>query len=92
MSLLTDPANNRATKMNVTQNSPGLNLYSPRAQLRASLQESGPSLFFQDEAGFATMIGGAEMMSDAEGKRKTSAASLVLTDSGGNVIWRAPAQ
>lgn len=60
-----------------------------RVQLRAD--KEGSSLRLRDSEGFETLIGGGELRFPKTGeKRIKSAASLLLVDKDGKVLWSAP--
>jgi hypothetical protein len=59
--------------------------------ISVGLSGSDPSIFVEDRQGYTTAIGSSNWMTPLTGeKRKTSAASVVLSDKKGNSIWRAP--
>jgi hypothetical protein len=60
---------------------------------RSLRMNANPSVSLEDEQGFTTTIGRADLEVVKTGEsRKTSAASIVIFDKGGKVIWRAPIQ
>jgi hypothetical protein len=70
----------------------GINLNrSHRGFVGMSVEEEGPSVFLQDEAGYETMIGNGSLETIKTGSmEKRSAASVVLFGKDKKVIWSAP--
>jgi hypothetical protein len=72
---------------------PALDLWGRGASEHASLNldAPGPSLDLSDKQGFMATIGSTDLGTPRAGEiHKTSAASIVLLDKGGNVLWSAP--
>jgi hypothetical protein len=52
---------------------------------------SGPAMTLQDGKGFSTILGAAQRRAQAGGEaRQSSAASVILLDKSGKIIWKAP--
>jgi len=54
-------------------------------------ESGGPNLTIEDNEGYSTVIGRSDLVLTKTGKKEeTPAASLVLLDKGGKVLWSAP--
>ncbi len=52
---------------------------------------SGPTIEIEDKQGFQTIIGSTQLETKKTGEsHRTSAASIVIFDKNGKVIWKAP--
>ncbi len=69
----------------------GLYGSSGKTRLELTAEEAGPTLSMSDTEGFSAHLGRTDLQTPRTGEDlKTSAASLVLFDKTGTVIWRAP--
>jgi len=71
----------------------GVSITGPGELSRVALDTfiEGPQLVLRDKEGYSTEIGRTELVVTKPGKQEqTPAASLVLLDKGGNVLWSAP--
>lgn len=58
---------------------------------KVGFHASGPTIELSDKQGFQTTIGSTDLVTTKSGEaRKTSAASIVIFNKAGAVIWRAP--
>jgi len=90
---LFDASGHGRAALTLTAEGPILSLRdaNDKPQVSLAVTADGPGLDLQDAEGFSTSVGVAETLSPTTGeKRKTSAASVVLFDSKGTVVWRAP--
>jgi hypothetical protein len=56
-----------------------------------SFSPSGPAIKLQDRDGFSTVLGAAQLKATPRGEAKhPSAASVILLDKAGKIIWKAP--
>ena len=56
-----------------------------------AFSSSGPAMTLQDAKGFSTILGAAQLKAAPEADAKqSSAASVILLDKSGKIIWRAP--
>jgi hypothetical protein len=79
--------------LDVSAGEPTLTLFGSQVKSNATLYVSldGPSLEVSDAAGFKAVVGTAELETIRTGEsHRTSAASVVLFNKDGKVIWRTP--
>lgn len=76
--------------LGIVPTGPGLVLADDRGKFRAQLDvgTEGPRLFLEDQKGFGASIG--NYYSPTKKSAETSAASVVLFDKDGKVLWEAP--
>jgi hypothetical protein len=56
-----------------------------------AVSTSGPAIKAQDEKGFSTILGAAQLKASPGAQAKqTSGASVILLDTSGKIIWKAP--
>ena len=80
-------------KATVTLNPDNLSLEGPVGKLRIALnhEAGGPNLTIEDNEGYSTVLGRSDVVLTKTGKsQQTPAASLVLLDNNGKVLWSAP--
>jgi hypothetical protein len=91
--LLADTAGKVRAKLHVTEGGPELLLYDADGNMRAFLSatSAGPTLDINDGEGFRTVIGSMDLVTTATGEQHhRSAASVLIFDKKGKVIWSAP--
>ena len=78
----------------------GVDLGNPAVSIEAadgqgkadiSFSTSGPSIALQDAKGFSTILGSAQRTAPAgSGGKRPSAASVMILDKSGKILWKAP--
>lgn len=62
-----------------------------KEEQKVGIHASGPTIELSDKQGFETVIGSTNLETKKTGEsRKTSAASIVIFNKAGTVIWKAP--
>jgi hypothetical protein len=87
---LRDPDGNLAAALGALSDGPQLILAETNGKARTELSES--KLRIVDDSGAQATVGAIEVATSGkgEGSQKTSAASVVLSDTSGKVLWKAP--
>jgi hypothetical protein len=91
--VLNDRAGNRRAVLTVVASGPDLRFWDASGKLRAEFAgtDYATSVALFDAHGYRSTFGTTALVEDANrGTQVTSVASLVMSDPGGKVIWRAP--
>lgn len=75
------------------QRGPSLILNGTSGNAALAIEEQGPSLAMHDQRRYSSVLGVVGLETPVTGEtHQTTAASIVLLDKGGKVLWRAPLQ
>ncbi len=89
--VLGDAASDARAALLITEDGPALILRHGKSRANLWLLQDGPSLKIVDAEGFETVVGSTDLVTDRTGEqRKRSAASAVMFNNEGKVIWSAP--